>query len=196
MTALHSASSMTPLAPLTALRSRPAGPPGLRREPSVGAASAPVPLRVVPSRHSPGPLAAVGDLVEPGDPTTGHLLVDTSYSALSPHLRGRPVTVTVDGRRWTCSWGRAVIDLPPGRHHVEVDADGWGPVVEAVPVAAGHVVEVFYRAPVVPGAAGALGPSPQSGVGRGVGLAGLAALTTVAAAVLMLVALVVAVLSG
>ena len=40
--------------------------------------------------------------------------------------------------------------------------DGWGRVVEAVPVAAGHTVDVYYRAPALPGRPGSLGPVPQS----------------------------------
>lgn len=188
MTALHSGPTSFGAVPVPSVSSPPV--------PSPPVPSPSVPLRVVPSRRSPGPLAAPTDLVEPGDPTVGRLLVDTRHSVLSPHLRGRPITVTVDGRRCTCAWGRAVIDLPPGRHHVEVDAEGWGHVSEDVPVAAGHLVEVFYRAPVLPGAAGALGPAPQPGSAGRVVLASVAALTTVVAALLMAVALVVAVVSG
>jgi len=94
----------------------------------------------------------------------GRLVLDASRSALSPHLAGRRITVTVDELPLRFAWGRTSIDLPAGRHLVEIEVDhghGWGRVVDAVPVAAGGTVEVFYRAPALPGQPGALGPEPQ-----------------------------------
>ncbi|GLZ53602.1 hypothetical protein [Actinomycetospora sp. NBRC 106378] len=108
-------------------------------------------------------------------PAVGHLVVDASHSALTPFLATYPVTVLVDDLPVSIRWGRTDIALPPGRHRVEIAVDrgdGWGRVVEAVPVAAGHTVDVFYRAPVLPGA-GALGPVPQSTRGVVALLAGL-----------------------
>jgi hypothetical protein len=96
-------------------------------------------------------------------PAVGHLVVDASHSPLAPFLATHRVTVLVDDLPLSIPWGRTDIALPPGRHRVEIAVDhgaGWGRVVEAVPVAAGHTVDVFYRAPVLPGA-GALGPVPQ-----------------------------------
>jgi hypothetical protein len=98
----------------------------------------------------------------------GHLVIDTSRSVLCPQLAGRNVAVTVDDLPLHVRWGRTDIALPAGRHRVEVvvdRGDGWGRVVEAVPVAAGHTVDVYYRAPALPGRAGSLGPGPQSTVG-------------------------------
>ena len=91
----------------------------------------------------------------------GHLAVDVSHSALSPHLAACHVAVLVDDLPLQLPWGRTDVALPPGRHRVEIAVDrgdGWGRVVDAVPVAAGHTVDVFYRAPVLPVVAGALGP--------------------------------------
>jgi hypothetical protein len=108
-------------------------------------------------------------------PAVGHLVVDASHSSLTPFLAGHPVTVLVDDLPLSIRWGRTDIALPPGRHRVEIAVDrgdGWGRVVEAVPVAAGHTVDVFYRAPVLPGA-GALGPVPQQTRGVVALLAGL-----------------------
>lgn len=102
-----------------------------------------------------------GQVLAPG---TGRLLLDVSRSVLSPHLRDRRVAVTVDGYPLRFAWGQTSIVLPVGRHDVEIeveDARGWGRVVDAVPVAAGHTVEAYYRAPAVPGVAGSLGPSAQ-----------------------------------
>lgn len=94
----------------------------------------------------------------------GRLVIDASYSALSPHLRTRRVAVSVDGYPWRFAWGRTPIDLPPGRHLVEIEVEhgaGWGSAREAVPVAAGNTVEVFYRAPALPRVAGTIGPMRQ-----------------------------------
>lgn len=168
---------------MTALHSRPAVAQPHRSGP------ASVPLRIVPSRRAPRPLPAAGDLAESGEPTTGRLMVDASRSPLSPHLRGRRLAVVVDGQPRWCGWGRTPIDLPPGRHLVEIEvehAGGWGPVADAVPVAAGHTVEVFYRAPALPRVAGALGPSPQGTRGG----------TVLVAAALLLLTTLVALLVG
>jgi hypothetical protein len=96
---------------------------------------------------------------------TGHLVIDTTHSVLSPQLAGSHVAVTVDDLPLHVRWGRTDIALPAGRHRVEImvdRGDGWGRVVEAVPVAAGHTVDVYYRAPALPGRPGSLGPVPQS----------------------------------
>ncbi|MEJ2868552.1 hypothetical protein WCD74_12330 [Actinomycetospora sp. OC33-EN08] len=114
-------------------------------------------------------------------PVVGHLALDTSHSALAPHLATCSVQVLVDDLPLTVRWGRTDIALPPGRHRVEIAVDrgaGWGRVVEAVPVAAGHTVDVFYRAPVLPGA-GTLGPVPQPTRGVVALLAGLLLLLAV-----------------
>lgn len=129
--------------------------------------------------------------VEPGahrlhedEPAVGHLVLDVSRSPLSPHLARRRVAVTIDELPLTVPWGRTEIALPPGRHPVEIAVDGgagWGRVADAVPVAAGHRVEVYYRAPAVPVRRGALGPVPQAtgGVAAFVVLAALAVLVLV-----------------
>ena len=125
-------------------------------------------------------------------PGTGRLLLDISRSVLSPHLRDHRVAVTVDGYPWRFAWGRTWIDLPVGRHDVEIEVEhvgGWGRVADAVPVAAGHTVEAYYRAPALPRLAGALGPRAQRtrgavvcavlAVTAGTALAGLLALLVV-----------------
>lgn len=100
-----------------------------------------------------------------GQALVGHLVIDTSRSVLCPQLASSHIAVMVDDLPLQVRWGRTDIALPAGRHRVEVmvdRGDGWGRVVDAVPVAAGHTVDVYYRAPALPGRAGSLGPDPQS----------------------------------
>jgi hypothetical protein len=99
------------------------------------------------------------------DVPVGHLVVDASHSVLCPHLASNHLAVTVDDLPLHVRWGRTDIALPAGRHRVEIAVDrgdGWGRVVEAVPVAAGHTVDVYYRAPALARRPGSLGPVPQS----------------------------------
>ena len=114
----------------------------------------------------------------------GHLVVDASHSALCPRLAKSHLTVLVDDLPLHLRWGRTDIALPAGRHRVEIAVDrgdGWGRVVEAVPVAAGHTVDVYYRAPALARRPGSLGPVPQP-------TCGVAALLGLFLAVLVLLA--------
>lgn len=119
----------------------------------------------------PGRHVALGRRGTParGTPTpVGHLVVDASHSALCPRLAKDPLTVTVDDLPLQLPWGRTDIALPAGRHRVEIAVDrgdGWGRVVDAVPVAAGHTVDVYYRAPALGHRPGSLGPVPQPTAG-------------------------------
>ncbi|MEJ2890015.1 hypothetical protein [Actinomycetospora aeridis] len=178
----------------------PTGPvrPGRHARPGPGTPSGPlVPLRTVARTPVPTP-AAEGVL----ELAPGRLLIDTSYSRLSPHLGHRRVAVSVDGLPWRFAWGRTPIELPAGRHLVEIEVEhgragrrAWGHVADAVPVAAGNTVEVFYRAPALPRLAGSLGPSRQRTAGFAlcaalIVLAGVAALTGVGLLVLAVALLV------
>ncbi|MHC1560419.1 hypothetical protein ACR9E3_15805 [Actinomycetospora sp. C-140] len=146
---------------------------------------------VVPQR------AAVPALAEPD---AGRLVIDSSYCRLTPYLGARKVAVSVDGLPWRFAWGRTPIDLPAGRHLVEIEVEhgrtgrrSWGHVADAVPVCAGNTVEVFYRAPALPRLAGSLGPDRQRTAGFSLcalllALGGAAALALVVLAVVLLVA--------
>jgi hypothetical protein len=183
---------------MTAVRSgpahaAPARTTGRHARVESGTPSGPlVPLRTV------APLRSV--VPAPPEPAAGRLVIDSSYSRLTPYLGARKVAVSVDGLPWRFAWGRTPIDLPAGRHLVEIEVEhgrsgrrAWGHVADAVPVAAGHTVEVFYRAPALPRLAGSLGPSRQ----RTAGSALCAALLALgAAAVLSLLVLAVAVLAS
>jgi hypothetical protein len=164
-----------------------------------------VPLRTVvrPVRatHAAPAMSEVADPYATLDAVKGRLVIDSSYSRLTPYLGARRVAVSVDGLPWRFAWGRTPIDLPAGRHLVEIEVEHgragrrpWGHVADAVPVAAGNTVEVFYRAPALPRLAGALGPERQRTAGVSLcalllALAGLAALAALALAVLGVVLL-------
>ncbi|MDD7941155.1 hypothetical protein PHK61_22310 [Actinomycetospora lutea] len=185
---------------MTAVRSgpEPAAPlprTGRHARRETGAPSGPlVPLRTVVRTPVPDPMASVG--LAPG-----RLVIDSSYSRLCPHLGARRVAVSVDGLPWRFAWGRTPIDLPASRHLVEIEVEqgragrrAWGHVADAVPVAAGNTVEVFYRAPALPRLAGSLGPSRQRTAGFALcaallALAGVAVLAGLGLLVLALVAL-------
>ncbi|MEJ2860585.1 hypothetical protein [Actinomycetospora flava] len=174
---------------------RDSAPSGRHARRETGAPSGPlVPLRTVV--RTPAPSAAV-------ELAPGRLVIDSSYSRLCPHLGARRVAVSVDGYPWRFAWGRTPIDLPAGRHLVEIEVEhgrtgrrSWGHVADAVPVCAGNTVEVFYRAPALPRLAGSLGPARQRTAGFAVcaallalgGVAVLAALGLLVLAVVPLVA--------
>jgi hypothetical protein len=161
-----------------------------------------------PGRHArrdggapSGPLVPLRALAPAPQPAAGRLVIDSSHCRLTPHLASRKVAVSVDGLPLRFAWGRTPIDLPPGRHLVEIEVEGpessagrrsWGHVADAVPVAAGHTVEVFYRAPALPRLAGSLGPSRQ----RTAGFSLCVALLALGAAALVALVAVLAVLLG
>lgn len=166
--------------PLRIVASPPRGIPAPTRGDAVAPAlhAAPTaPLETItvpqPGRPAPRPVTRTRSGETTLEKTSGRLVIDTSFSRLSPQLGSRCVTVRVDGFPLRFAWGRTPIDLPAGRHRVEIEvepgrlgAHPWGPITDAVPVAPGHAVEVFYRAPALPRMAGTLGPSRQGTPGH------------------------------
>lgn len=74
--------------------------------------------------------------------------------------------VTVNGHPVHAGWGRTVIPVPPGQHHVHVHVpyvlpSQIGKADTMVPVHPGQVVEVEYRAPAIGWLDGSIGPAPQ-----------------------------------
>lgn len=186
---------------MTAVRPDPARAPR-----AADAVPAPAPGERRTGRHArretgmpSGPLVPLRALAPAPEPAGGRLVIDSSYCRLTPHLGARKVAVTVDGLPLRFAWGRTPIDLPAGRHLVEIEVEGaagrraWGHVADAVPVAAGHTVEVFYRAPALPRLAGSLGPSRQRTAGFSICVAVLA---LGAAALLALLVVAVVLLAG
>ncbi|MGV9308617.1 hypothetical protein ACWDLG_35040 [Nonomuraea sp. NPDC003727] len=95
-----------------------------------------------------------------------HLVLDLKYHwAVFGLALFRPV-VTLNGYPVPVRWGRNVIPVVPGSHHLHVHVPGiLPPQVGAadlqVWVAAGQSLPVEYRAPAWSFSPGALGPAPQ-----------------------------------
>src|SRR3954451_12628969 len=106
-------------ADMTAVRSgpahaAPARTTGRHARVESGMSSGPlVPLRTVVPLRSGVPA--------PPEPAAGRLVIDSSYSRLTPYLGARKVAVSIDGLPWRFAWGRTPIDLPAGRHLVEIE---------------------------------------------------------------------------
>lgn len=104
------------------------------------------------------------------------IAITTRYSWLAFVLALFRPQITVNGRPVPAAWGRTVVPVPPGQHHVQVHVPYLlpprvGPAETLVPVYPGQVVEVEYRAPVIAWIGGAIGPAPQPVRGLAAGIA-------------------------
>ncbi|MFI5495777.1 hypothetical protein [Actinoplanes sp. NPDC051859] len=84
----------------------------------------------------------------------------------------KPV-VAIDGHQASNAWGRTVVPVAPGQHHVHVHVpyllpSRIGVADLGVTVHPGQTVELDYRAPMVVFMAGALGAPPQKYPGMAV----------------------------
>jgi hypothetical protein len=92
--------------------------------------------------------------------------VTTRYSWLTFVLALFKPYLAINGQPVPAGWGRTVVPVPPGQHHVHVHVpyllpSRIGPAETVVPVYPGQVVEVEYRAPAIAWLGGAIGPPPQ-----------------------------------
>ncbi|WP_211275446.1 hypothetical protein [Actinoplanes rectilineatus] len=74
--------------------------------------------------------------------------------------------LAVNGHRVPGAWGRTVIPVPPGQHHLHVHVpyllpSRIGTAELFVPVYPGQIVEVEYRVPLIVWLDGSIGPAPQ-----------------------------------
>ncbi|MFI5844493.1 hypothetical protein ACIA8K_32835 [Catenuloplanes sp. NPDC051500] len=104
------------------------------------------------------------------------IAVTARYSWLAFVLALFRPSLTVNGQPVPAAWGRTVVPVPPGQHHVQVYVPYLlpprvGPAETVVPVHPGQVVEVEYRAPVIAWIGGAIGPAPQPVRGLAAGIA-------------------------
>lgn len=94
-------------------------------------------------------------------------------------------TLLLDGAQTDVRWGRTVVPVPPGRHHLRMHVRyptmrRFGPASLVVTVPPGQVVELEYRTPMFTFSRGALGPPPQRARG---GAASLVAVLVVLAVI-------------
>lgn len=112
------------------------------------------PLRgPVPRRGRPAPGDPRDGRVPPDDRLGRRGPADTPSGTLSIRVQPAGATVLIDGERWDGP-GRAderlIVQLPEGHHRVEVQRDGYGPVVVEVDVRRGETTPVnvsLTRAP-------------------------------------------------
>lgn len=112
----------------------------------------------------------------PAGPGGSAIALTAKYSWVTFVLGLFKVFVTINGHQVAARWGRTVIPVPPGQHHVHVHVPYLlppriGPADTVVPVHPGQVVEVEYRAPLIGWLGGSLGPVPQQWRGVGASIA-------------------------
>ncbi|MFG1609156.1 hypothetical protein [Actinoplanes sp. NPDC049265] len=74
--------------------------------------------------------------------------------------------LTIDGHQVHAAWGRTVVPVPPGQHHVHMHVpyllpSRVGNADAMVTVQPGQTIEVEYRAPAIGWLDGSMGPAPQ-----------------------------------
>lgn len=163
-------------------------PPG--QQPGAPAGQPPhgVPQQPMPSQYGQDPYAQPGQhsYAQPGPPpgdqaaiaiTSKYHWMTFTFAILKPKF-------TINGHQVPGYWGRAVVPIPPGQHHVQVHVPYFlppriGPAEVTVPVQPGQVAEVEYRAPVWQFSKGSLGPAPQQHNGWGIVIGVLVALLVI-----------------
>ena len=102
----------------------------------------------------------------PGYQDSTAIAVTARYSWLTFMLGLFKPYLAINGQPVPAGWGRTVVPVPPGQHHVHVHVpyllpSRIGTADTVVPVHPGQVVEVEYRAPAIALLDGAIGPAPQ-----------------------------------
>jgi hypothetical protein len=116
--------------------------------------------------EQPQPWNPVPPPPDPGYPAPAAVAVTTRYAPLAFMLGLFKPVVAIDGRPVQSAWGRTVVPVPPGQHHVHAHVPYLlpprvGPADTVVTVHPGQVVEVEYRAPMIAFIGGSIGPAPQ-----------------------------------
>ena len=100
------------------------------------------------------------------------MVLTLKYHPLAFMLGLLTPVVTVNGQRIQARWGRNELPMPQGQYQLHIHApylipSRIGTADTVVPVAAGQIVDVEYRAPVWAFSPGAIGPPPQQYNGMG-----------------------------
>ncbi|MET0495758.1 MAG: hypothetical protein ABW000_21740 [Actinoplanes sp.] len=109
-------------------------------------------------------------------PGTAAIAVTTRYSKLTFVLGLFKPFLAVNGQPVPAAWGRTVVPVPPGQHHVHVHVpylipSRIGTAETVVPVHPGQILEVEYQAPAIGWLGGSIGPAPQKVRGLGAAIA-------------------------
>jgi hypothetical protein len=116
-------------------------------------------------------------LPPPGmQPEPSYIAVTTRTPPLGAGFTFVKPKLFVNGYEVPAVWGRNVIPMPPGRHHVHVHVPFLlppriGPTDITVTTAPGQVVELEYREPHWSFSRGSLGPPPQKSQGLAISIA-------------------------
>jgi hypothetical protein len=113
-----------------------------------------------PWDSTPSPPPAYGQL------GTAAVAVTTRYTWMTFVLALFKPYLAIDGRQVPAYWGRNVVPVAPGQHHVHVHVPYLlprrvGTAETVVSVYPGQVAELEYRAPAIALLDGAIGPAPQ-----------------------------------
>ncbi|QUH04517.1 hypothetical protein HUO13_30415 [Saccharopolyspora erythraea] len=107
----------------------------------------------------------MGPQMAPPPPGMGRVVLDSSYFVLAFILALFKPGITINGQPGpVATWGKTVIDLPPGQYQIQVHVNylwKFGHAVAVVPVNAGQQVDVYYKAPAIAFGEGNIGPVPQ-----------------------------------
>lgn len=104
------------------------------------------------------------------------IAITTRYHWLTFVLALFKPQLAVNGHQVLSTWGRTVVPVPPGQHHVHAHVpylipSRIGNADTMVTVHPGQVVELEYRAPIIGWLDGSLGPAPQRWRGMAAGVA-------------------------
>lgn len=118
-------------------------------------------------------------------------MLNTDYFKLGFFLAFTGPTLAVNGHAQKVAWGWTPVDLPPGQYHLRVHTrymGTLGPADLPVVVYPGQTVPVYYKAPAIMGAQGAIGHTPQQtpGMAAMIAVTALSTLFAVLAIVLVL----------
>jgi hypothetical protein len=109
-------------------------------------------------------------------PGQAQLVLDLKYFPLAFIFMLIKPKIAINGHEMSGQWGRNVIPVPPGQHHVHVHVPyilppQVGPADVQVPLQQGQTAELEYRAPLFAFSRGAMGYGPQQWNGVGITIA-------------------------
>jgi hypothetical protein len=99
-------------------------------------------------------------------PGQAQIVVTTKFLWLAWFFFFIKPKISINGYEVPAMWGRNVVPMPPGQHHVHVHVPYFlppkvGPADMTVTAEADQVVDLEYRAPLWTFSRGSLGPPPQ-----------------------------------